>query len=242
MTFHKKRLKIFIPVLTVLLIIGIYFLIANEGNTMDTKIQYSNSNKIKLPAPDKKGGMPVELAINNRRSVRDYSDKPLTIKEVSQLLWSAQGITNKERSLRAAPSAGATYPLELYLVADDVTGLDDGVYHYIPKGHYIKKIKDEQIKGELTTAALGQSFISDAPIILVISAVYERTTYRYGDRGKRYVHMEVGHVAENIYLQAESLHLGTVVVGAFADEKVKKLIGMKDKETPMYIMTGGKKE
>jgi SagB-type dehydrogenase family enzyme len=240
MTFHKKRLKFFIPVLTVLLIIGIYFLIANDGNTMDTQIQYSNSNKIKLPAPDKKDGMPVELAINNRRSVRDYSDKPLTIKEVSQLLWSAQGITNEERSLRAAPSAGATYPLELYLVVDDVTGLEEGVYHYIPKGHYIKKIKDEQIKGELTTAALGQSFISDAPIILVISAVYERTTVRYGDRGKRYVHMEVGHVAENIYLQAESLDMGTVVVGAFADEKVKQLIGMKDKEIPMYIMPVGK--
>lgn len=242
MKFYKKRLKIFIPVLAVLLFIGIYFLIANNGNTMDTKIQYSNSDKIKLPAPDKKGGMPVEMAINNRRSVRNYSDKPVGIKEISQILWSAQGITNKERSLRAAPSAGATYPLELYLVADNVKGLEDGVYHYITEGHYIQEIKDEQIKGKLATAAFGQSFISKAPVMLVISAVYERTTLKYGERGKRYVHMEAGHVAENIYLQAESLHLGTVVVGAFTDKKVKQLIGMKEQETPMYIIPVGKTE
>ncbi len=241
MHFYKKRLKIFIPVITILLFIGIYFLIANDGNTMDTRVKYKNSDNIKLPAPDTKAGMPVEMAINNRRSVRNYSNKALNFKEVSQILWSAQGITSEDRNLRAAPSAGATYPLELYFVADDVTGLEAGIYHYIPEGHSLKKISNKKIKGELTTAALGQAFLSDAPAILVISAIYERTTARYGERGKQYVHMEAGHVAQNIYLQAESLHLGTVVVGAFVDKKVKQLIGMKEKETPLYIMPVGKK-
>ncbi|MEA3432720.1 MAG: SagB/ThcOx family dehydrogenase [candidate division WOR-3 bacterium] len=193
---------------------------------------------VELPEPRYESEMSVEESLKSRRSIRSYKDKPLTITELSQLLWAAQGIT-ADWGGRTAPSAGATYPLEVYVVVGEVENLEDGLYHYNPKTHTIKKKKQGDLRNELANAALGQAMIRKAPISFILTAIYERTTGRYGERGIRYVHMEVGHVGQNIYLQAETLGLGTVVVGAFYDDRVKDTFGIE--EEPLYIIPVGSK-
>lgn len=194
---------------------------------------------VKLPDPRLKGSISLEEAIFKRRSVRDYSGKPLMLEQVSQLLWSAQGITGKAGE-RTAPSAGALYPLEVYLIAGDVVSLSPGVYIYHPGRHELIKVSTKDIRGELAAAALGQGCVKEGAVSIVIAAVYERTTGKYGDRGVRYVHMEAGHAAQNIYLQATALDLGAVVIGAFYDDKVKEILGLSGEERPLYIMPVGK--
>jgi SagB-type dehydrogenase family enzyme len=157
--------------------------------------------KIKLPKPRQDSTISVEKALKERRSVRDYKNESLTISEISQLLWSAQGIT-ASGGLRTAPSAGALYPLEVYIIVGNVTNMKSGIYKYIPESHELVKVIAGDKRSELSNAALHQSPIKDAPAVIVISAVYERTTGKYGERGVRYVHMEVGHAAQNILLQA----------------------------------------
>jgi SagB-type dehydrogenase family enzyme len=202
--------------------------------------QMSAMKTIKLPAPNTKGATSLEEALFKRRSVRAYSEEPLTIKEVSQLLWAAQGITERTNGLRTAPSAGALYPLEVYVVAGNVSGLDKGIYKYRPKEHELVKVSDNDARKELSRAALEQESVRDAPAILVFSAVIERTAVKYGTRTTRYVHMEAGHAAQNVFLQAAALNLGTVVVGAFYDDDVKKVIGMDARESALYIMPVGR--
>ena len=200
--------------------------------------------RIRLPEPAYKSEVSIEEALKSRRSRRSYQDKPLTLKHVSQLLWAAQGVTKRDFMLRyggfkTAPSAGATYPLEVYVVVKEggVEELEPGIYHYLPKDHEIELIKKGDFSDQLTKASLGQEWVKDAAINLVITAIYERTTGRYGERGIRYVHMEVGHVGENVYLQCESLGLGCVVIGAFYDDEVKKILGVD--EAPLYIIPVG---
>lgn len=175
-----------------------------------------------------------------RRSVRDYTDEPLTLQEVSQLLWAAQGITGR-RGFRTSPSAGATYPLEIYLVAGNVEGIDQGMYRYVPDRHAIVKLLDGDLRSQLSEAALGQECVRRGAIDIVFTAVYGRTTWRYGGRGIRYVHMEIGHAAQNIYLQATALNLGTVAVGAFYDDRVKRILSLAEEEEPLYIMPVGRR-
>lgn len=195
---------------------------------------------IKLPAPDYHGVMSVEEALHKRRSVRVYREEPVSLGELSQLLWAAQGQT-ASGGLRTAPSAGALYPLEVYVVAGDVKGLAAGLYRYEPGRHELLSLRKGDIRNDLCAAALGQPSVRKAALVLVLSGVYERTTVKYGERGIRYVHMEAGHAAQNVYLQAEALHLGTVSIGAFSDREVKALLKMTGKETPLYIMPIGKK-
>jgi len=196
---------------------------------------------IKLPPPDIKSGMLVEESIARRRSIREYLRKPLNLKIVSQLLWAAQGITEPRLKFRAAPSAGATYPLEVYVVSKEggIEELPAGIYKYDPFTHSIKVVRLGDFSERLYEAALKQRWVLEAPINIVITAVYERTTRIYGERGIRYVHMEVGHVGENIYLQAIALGLGTVAVGAFFDDKVWDILGNPPNEHPLYIMPVG---
>lgn len=196
-----------------------------------------------LPAPGAAGTMSVEEAIAKRRSIRHYSKEPLTLQELARILWAAQGITDPKTGFRAAPSAGATYPLEVYVASGDggVTGLEAGIYRYDPLKHELKLRVKGDFRGELASAALEQSWVRNAPVDVVIAAVYERTTRRYGDRGVRYVHMEVGHVGENIYLQATALGLGTVVVGAFDDDRVQKILRLPRDQKPLYIIPIGRK-
>jgi len=196
---------------------------------------------VPLPAPRTVGSMSVEEAIARRRSIREYSGEPLSMGELSQILWAAQGITDPRWGLRAAPSAGATYPLEVYIVVGEggVTGLEAGVYHYDPRDHGLRLVKAGDHRRALSKAALEQAWIAAAPVDLVVAAVYERTTKRYGDRGIRYVHMEAGHVGENVYLQGTALGLGVVVVGAFSDEEVQGVLNLPVEEEPLYIIPVG---
>jgi len=201
----------------------------------------SDESKIVLPKPRYKSAVSVEEAILKRRSVRNYIDKSLKIEDISQLLWSAQGITDERRKFRAAPSAGALFPLEVFLVVGNVSSLEDGIYRYDPFNHAITKLIEGDYRNDLSLAALGQSCVRNGAISIIFVGVSERVTKKYGKRGIRYTYMEAGHAAQNVYLQAEALGLGTVVVGAFMDNKVKDVIGMKEEETPLYILPVGKK-
>jgi len=192
-----------------------------------------------LPEPRLKSEVSLEEALLKRRSIREYANLPLTLEDVSQLLWAAQGIT-AEWGGRTAPSAGALYPLEVYLAVGNVENLAAGVYKYKPERHELVKVRDDDVRGELAEAALGQNFVMEAAIDIVIAAVYERTTKKYGDRGVRYTHMEAGHAAQNIYLQATALDLGMVTIGAFYDDRVKDILGMLKNETPLYVIPVGK--
>jgi len=210
--------------------------------------------RIKLPEPIYKSNISVEEALSKRRSIRTYSGENLTIEEVSQLLWAAQGITSPWGG-RTAPSAGALYPLELYLVVGDVEGIDKGVYKYKPEEHELEKVVDGDKREALAEAAVGpnQKHVRDAAMTIVFTAVYERTTAKYKTpvyeertgasylRGIRYVHMEAGHAAQNVYLQAVSLDLGTFVIGAFIDDRVKETVNAEKQEEPLYIMPVGRK-
>lgn len=199
----------------------------------------SRNEPIKLPEPKYDSKISVEKSLLKRRSIRDYKDQPLTLTEISQLLWAAQGITGP-MGLRTAPSAGALYPLEIYIVAGDVKDLTDGIYKYIPQRHELICIRKVDSRSELCAAALGQPWIKEAAAVIVFSAVYERTTKKYGERGIRYVHIETGSAVQNVYLQAVSLNLGTVAIGAFVDDEVKRILNMKPEEQPICIMPVGR--
>lgn len=196
---------------------------------------------INLPKPKTKTNISLEETLNKRRSIREYSSEALTLSEVSQLLWAAQGITDK-RGKRTAPSAGALYPLSVYLVAGNVKNISSGIYKYEPQNHQLVKIKDGDIREALSKASLGQPWVKNAPVNIIITAIYEVTTRKYGERGIRYVHIEVGHVAQNVLLQAVSLDLGAVPVGAFNDEDVKKILNLREAEQPLYIIPVGRQK
>jgi SagB-type dehydrogenase family enzyme len=194
---------------------------------------------IQLPEPRYDGDMSVEHALRVRRSVRSYKNDPLNLSEISQILWSAQGITHP-RGFRTVPSAGALYPLELYVVAGNIKSLSPAIYRYKPDDHLLLKIISGDRRSELSRAALRQGAIRKAPAVLLICAVYERTTAKYGQRSMRYVHMEVGHVAQNACLQAIALGLNTVVIGAFQDAEVKMIANLAVEEQPLYIVPIGR--
>jgi len=231
-----RRIKRYFLILIVIILAGLFF---SEYLFKNKKIILAQGKEeIKLPSIQTIGKLSVEEAISKRRSVREYKDGALSLKEVSQLLWSAQGVT-ANWGARTAPSAGALYPLEIYLVAGRVKNLKPGIYRYNPERLSLVKIVEGDKRFALFSASFFQTCVKNAPISLVICAQYERTTRKYGERGRRYVHVEVGHAGQNIYLQAESLGLATVAIGAFADEAVKKVLNIK--EEPLYIMPVGKK-
>ncbi|MEW6359234.1 MAG: SagB/ThcOx family dehydrogenase [Planctomycetota bacterium] len=194
---------------------------------------------IVLPKPNLKGTMSIEEGLARRRSVRQYATGSLTLDQVSQLLWACQGVTNKE-GYRAAPSAGATFPIEMYLVVGDVEGVEPGLYHYDILDHALWRTKKEDIRKALDVACLNQHMIADAPATLVITGILQRTAQRYGSRAARYVFMEAGHIGQNIYLQCEPLGLATCAIGAFRDDEVAKVLGLKTEE-PLYIFPVGRK-
>lgn len=211
----------------------------SQGKGMTQAMSEYKSETIRLPEPVQDSDTSIEEALRMRRSTRSYIDKPLTLADISQLLWATQGITSQS-GLRTAPSAGALYPLEIYVVAGNVDDLPDGVYKYRPDKHELSKMLDGDKRNDLCNAALGQTSIRNAAAVIVISAVYERTTVKYGDRGIKYVHMESGHAAQNVFLQTVPLNIGTVVIGAFDDDAVKEVLKMPEGEQPLYIMPVGR--
>jgi SagB-type dehydrogenase family enzyme len=195
---------------------------------------------VQLPSPHYDGKVSVEAALKSRRSIREFSNKPLTLPEVSQILWAAQGVTDSE-GRRTAPSAGGLYPLETYLAAGNVEGLSNGIYHYQAKINSLVRISTGDPRPKLWKAALEQTPVKEGAIILIFSGVVERSSEKYGSRAERYVMMEAGHAAQNVYLQAESLKLGAVVVGAFEDDQINKIVSMKGNEQPLYLMPVGRR-
>jgi SagB-type dehydrogenase family enzyme len=193
---------------------------------------------VRLPKPEIRDQASLSDALRHRRSVRAYSGRSLSLQQVGQLLWAAQG-RNDPSGLRTAPSAGALYPLELLVAAGDVTGLDPGVYRYRPQQHTLEMLHAGDRRERLAGAALGQHWVADSAAVLIITALYERTTRKYGERGKRYVHIEVGHAAQNALLQAASLGLGAAVVGAFDDSALASLLDLPTPEQPLYLLPVG---
>ena len=194
---------------------------------------------IELPGPRTDGQISLEAALQLRRSIRSFQETPVSFTSVAQLLWAAQGVTH-HRGLRTAPSAGALYPLEIYVVAGNVEGLAAGIYHYRPLRHVLVEITGGDHRQALCRDALGQQAIGSAPISFVIAGIPARTAGKYGDRGVRYMLLEGGHAAQNLCLQAVVLELGSVVIGAFSDQKVGNMLQLGIGEVPFYIIPVGK--
>lgn len=221
-------------------LLGAPEMIKSESNS-ESGMRPLQGNIVQLPEPRLESNMSVEQALRDRRSVRSYKNQPLTIAEVGQLLWAAQGVTDKSRGYRTAPSAGATFPFEVYLVAGDVTGLTAGIYRYECPHHRLMLRREGDFRAKLSESALGQSSITNGALNIVLTGIYERTTQRYGDRGIRYVHMEAGHIAQNVFLQAVALGLGSVPIGAFNDGNVQKSLDIPKNEIPLYILPVGRR-
>jgi len=188
---------------------------------------------IALPEPILQGSMSLEETLLNRRSVRQFEDTPLTEAQIGQLLWSAQGITTPT-GLRTAPSAGARYPLEIYAATPE------GLFQYLPQSHSMVRLLDQDPRPDLYQAAIQQSAVRDAPLVIVISAVFQRTAERYGEaRTPQYVFLEAGHAAQNIHLQAVALELGSVPIGAFHEDQISAALSLPTDEVPLYLIPVG---
>jgi SagB-type dehydrogenase family enzyme len=216
------------------LFIATFFKFHDKGQQAMAEEKGSKMENIKLPAPKYDGSVSVEKALLERRSIRTYKDEPLTLADVSQILWAAQGITDPKTGHRTAPSARALYLLEVYLISGKVTGLPMGLYQYQPQGHELVKITEGDIKSKLFQG-VNQAPIKNAPAVLVFSGLSERST------NSNWMYLEAGHAAQNVYLQAIPLKLGTVVMGGFKDEDVRKALNLPPNEQPIYIMPIGKK-
>jgi SagB-type dehydrogenase family enzyme len=189
---------------------------------------------IDLPAAPRAGDVSIEEAIRNRRSVRSFRDKVVSLDKISRLLFAAQGITEPELGLRSAPSAGATYPLEVFVVTDDYFG------RYKPAMHRLAILQNRDIRKPLSEACLGQSWVEEAPVVFVFVAEVARTADRYGTkRAERYVNIEVGCAAENLMLQAAALGLGSVPVGAFWDDEVHEVLDLPGEWVVLLVVPVG---
>jgi SagB-type dehydrogenase family enzyme len=229
-------MKKYIPTFNLALIFGsaILMLLPLCVVNHSTAQEKSSGGTLKLPPPKYESEVSIEKALLERRSVRSYKDEPLTLNELSQILWAAQGITEPKRSLRTAPSPRAAYLLEVYVLSGNVTNLPMGMYKYQPQGHELVKIAEGDKKAELFKAA-GQAPIKNAPVALVITGLFEKP------QNPAWMYLEAGHAAENVYLQAVSLKLGTVSMAGFKEEEVRKALNLPDKERVIYIMPIGKK-
>ncbi|MBL8612422.1 MAG: SagB/ThcOx family dehydrogenase [Myxococcales bacterium] len=190
---------------------------------------------VALPAPRSSGAMSVEAAIAARRSSRSFSGAPLTDAELGQLLWAAQGVTEPTQGLRAAPSAGALYPLVVYVVSAE------GVRRYEPQGHGLARVAAGDRRPALAKAALSQPAVAAAPVSLVVVGVVSRTRAKYGDRAERYAAMEAGHAAQNVLLQATALGLGAAPIGAFDDDAIRAVLQLDASATPFYVVPVGRR-
>ena len=194
---------------------------------------------IRLPQPRFSGPASLEQALLARRSIRHIARDPLTVDELTQLLWAAQGVT-RAQGFRTAPSAGALFPLELHVAAGCVTGLRTGLYRYRPLEHALAASVPQDLRAELCRAALSQRPVERAPVVFLLTAVYGRSTAKYGERGVRYADLEAGHAAQNLILQAAALELKAVVVGAFSDDDVRRIAALPPDEEPLYLVPVGR--
>jgi len=191
------------------------------------------AERAELPAPRTEEGMTLEQAMLARRSHRSFAPVPLELWQIGQLLWAAQGLVKPGRRRRTAPSAGACYALELYLACAE------GWFHYLPEGHALERLATGDRRPALAAAAHGQAFVAEADVVLLLAGDYSRTTSRYGDRGVRYVHMDIGHAAQNVLLEAAALGLGAVPVGAFVDAELTRVAELPPGQDALYMVPVG---
>ncbi len=197
---------------------------------------------VKLPQPVTTGGESLEEAIAGRRTVRNFTGKPVTVQQLSQLLWAAQGETDSREHRRAAPSAGALYPLELYVAVGAPLSpkLNPGIYHYLPESHALEFVTEGDQRVEIAKAALNQNWMDDAAFIFLIAADFSRTTAKYAQRGFQYVHQEAGCAAENLLLQAKVLGLHAAIVGAFGDLEMNRAYRLQTTMQPLILLPVGR--
>ncbi len=201
--------------------------------------QYPEARKVELPEPNRWGTLSMDVVLRDRRSVRHYENRSLALDDLSFLLWSSTGLRVSARveRLRTAPSAGALYPIETYIVVNNVDGVEQGVYHYNIKGHHLEEVRSGSVGGEAAQAALGQMMAAEAPATIVWTAIFARTLFKYGQRGYRYVYMDVGHIAENLALAAVAINLATCQIGALFDGESNHLVGVDGEEEAVIYMS-----
>ena len=198
---------------------------------------YPGASDNALPAPPDDGFFAV---VNKRRSQREYSDRSMSLDALSALLFAAQGITSVTQGYRAAPSAGALYPIELYAIVGRVAGVQPGVYHYAVPWHSLELVQGGDFRQSLFEASLEQSAIQQAAVVLVLVAVFQRTRWKYKERSYRYILIEAGHIGQNICLAATALGLGACPIGAFTDRALDTLLGVDgDREAAVYELAVG---
>lgn len=250
----KMKKMNFLTILIIIVGVSLVLSSSAQENMPEKSTQGAESEILQLPEPRLESDMSVEKALSLRRSTRTFSEEALSLSDIAQILWAGQGFTKKREEppskwnvkyewqggYRTAPSAGAQMPMELYVVAGNVKGLEKAVYKYIPQTHSIKKVLDGDKRMDVYNVALKQNSIKEGAALIIMSGVYERTSFKYGDRAQRYVHIEVGAILENIYLQCGALGLGTVMVGAFKDEQLKNVLDLPEDEHPLAIMPLGK--
>lgn len=234
----RERLFLVIAIFGVAMVVSILL----DAHTHTAYTSPGGAEEIELKRPLQDGSISVERAIQERRSVRSFRPDPLTTAQASQLLWAAQGITDPEQGRRTVPSAGALYPLEIYMVAGRVECLSPGLYHYVPQGHKLSKVRDGDFREALSDAAYAQESLKEAPAVMLLAGVYERTSGKYGERAQRFVHIEAGHAGQNLALQAIAMGLSTVMVGGFVDDQVKKALNLPDDVQPLYLIPVGTKK
>ncbi len=223
----------------ILLVVVFALLILKREKVLPLFLHSMGMHATSLPLPLYHSNTSIEEALKQRRSHRQFKNEALNLQQVAQLLWAAQGLTSPV-GFRTAPSAGGLYPLELYLISGKVENLPAGIYHYSPQAQALDLLARGDKRQELATAAHTQHEILDAPLSLIITANYAKTNRQYGTRSERFVDMEVGHAAENVYLQTVSLGLGTVAIGVFDETALKRILGLPRGEEPLYIMPVGK--
>ena len=203
---------------------------------------YSNVQIVNLPEPKDLSGMSFNEALLKRKSIREYSLEPIQLDQLSYILWAANGIRNREASqeFRTAPSAGALYPIETYLVVSDVSDLNPGIYHYSVQKHELETLKKGKFTREMVRAGMGQEMLRKAAVTFVWTAIFERSKWKYRQRAYRYVYLDTGHIAENLALAATSLGLGSCQIGALFDDEVNLIIGVDGiEESVLYMSTVG---
>lgn len=194
---------------------------------------------VPLPPPRSTGDRSFEEVLNKRRSIREFADPSPSAENIGQLAWAAQGITDDKKGLRVAPSAGAIYPMEVYLLVSGIADIPDGIYLYRNRDHSLQLIAEGDLRRELYSAALSQDAIIKSPVVMVLTGDLHRTEQQYGQRALRYLFLEAGHMAQNVYLQATAMDIGTVVIGSFVDQGVRQVLQIDKNEIPLYIMPVG---
>jgi SagB-type dehydrogenase family enzyme len=237
---RNKKIILIVLIIMFIAVVSAFYFSQSKTSVYTTRNVISITN---LPSPLLSGNVSVEQAIQNRRSVRKFSNESITLGNVSQILWAAQGITDNQSNLRAAPSAGQVYPLEVYVVVgtNSVSGLPEGVYHYVPSNNTVELIINGDLRGDLSAVANGQPWVKQAPIDIVITGNYRKMIDKYTDKdlSTRFVDLEAGHVGENIYLQSGALGLATVSLGSFNENQLIQLLQLPHNETPIYIFPVG---